>query len=325
MLRPGRDHPIVNFIGPAGSAKTTAMEVVASLVDPREPAHTGMPRNPDDLMLAAAARSVLCVDNVSKINGEMADSLCRLATGAGSERRELYTSGEVFISRACCPVMMTSLETVSSRDDFQRRTINLHILPATTAGCLPREMIKSLAREFAPAILGNLLDAVACAIRDREKVAKRLAGSLPALADMAIWVEAGAPMLRLKPGEFLTAYRLHKQRGIADAADSDEFVRALVRWLVGLPGRAFQGSARAILEGLARQANGEASWLPGAAKYVGERLDAKAAMLAAAGIEYHKRTDAKNHSSVFVLSLAGERGATDKGQASTVDEEELAF
>ncbi len=87
------------FGGEQGSTKSTAMRVDKALTDPTRPnpdefAPTSLRSPPrDERNLAAAARGarVLAFDNVSYIPQELADLLCRVATGADLGGRALYT------------------------------------------------------------------------------------------------------------------------------------------------------------------------------------------------------------------------------------------
>ncbi|MEJ0012290.1 MAG: hypothetical protein WDM94_06590 [Bauldia sp.] len=307
-LRPGGDHAILNLLGPPGASKTTAAETIIAIVDPREPATAGVPKTEDDLMVVASSRNVLAIDNASTLNQSLSDAFCRLTTGAGTEKRELYTSGEVFIIKACCPLIITSLEPPTARDDFQRRAINLHIKSTPAGQRLERQEVKELVRLMRPAFLGNLLEGVSCAIRRREETRKRLRGHLPALADLMTWVEAGALGLGLQDGEFQSAFKDHKQHAMIDAAQSDKLVQAIVEWLDDKPDRDFIGTPSAILDALKKRVTDSEmfdarQWLPVAARYLGDALESKQPLLVAAGVRHTSEVDKKTHNRVYRLKL----------------------
>src|SRR5262249_31369897 len=93
-----------------------------------------------------------------------------------------------------------------------------------------------------PGILAGLLDAVACSLRRKDEVQL---DRKPRLLDFARWVEAAAPALGLKPGEFLSAYVANREGASAVALESSPFALA-VRDLVEQRGE-WSGSATDLL------------------------------------------------------------------------------
>jgi hypothetical protein len=88
------------------------------------------------------------------------------------------------------------------------------------AGMRGREIIIARSRTESPfyrrfyaertLILGALLDAVSCALRNAKNV--RL-DRIPRMADFAVWSEAAAPVLGWKPGALLDAYESNRRAG----------------------------------------------------------------------------------------------------------------
>jgi hypothetical protein len=82
MLWPTGKYPLLAFIGEQGSGKTTALERARAIVDPNTSPHEKPPRKIEDLYLRARSSRVIGLDNLSAINGDLADALCRLAGAA---------------------------------------------------------------------------------------------------------------------------------------------------------------------------------------------------------------------------------------------------
>lgn len=280
--------------------------MIVSIVDPREPAHTSVPDKETDLMVAAATRNVIAIDNVTSISKEMSDAYCRLTTGGGMERRELYSDSNLHTLSACSSVIVTSIFPPTNREDFQRRAINFRIRPASNDERLAKEDVEAMAEWACPRIMGALMRAVSSAIRRREETRARLRGHLPALADMMLWVEAGAPDLGFRDGQFLDDYKQHKQAAVVEAADSDPLVQALVSLLGAQPDLKLEGTAKAVLERLTDIEAAHHEWMPKQPRYLRDQLEAKQALLAAARIAYSSRIDKKTKNPIFELRLEGQ-------------------
>ena len=82
-LRHAGPYPVLVLCGEQGSAKSTTMRIVRSLVDPVEVPVRTPPRSEHDLFIEAAHSHLLAYDNVSAMPPWLSDALCRLSTGGG--------------------------------------------------------------------------------------------------------------------------------------------------------------------------------------------------------------------------------------------------
>ncbi len=94
LVHPGRPTPICVLNGEHGSAKTTALKQIVSILDPKVGATAGPPKNEDDLIASAYSSQVVSFDNVSSFH-TLSDPLCRLATGGGLRKRQLFSDNTV--------------------------------------------------------------------------------------------------------------------------------------------------------------------------------------------------------------------------------------
>jgi hypothetical protein len=93
-LRPDGPFWLLAIGGEQGSAKTFFCKLMRMLIDPNTAANRTLPRDEEDLFIAANNGWVLSFDNVSGMPPWIADAMCRISTGGGFGTRTLYTNEE---------------------------------------------------------------------------------------------------------------------------------------------------------------------------------------------------------------------------------------
>lgn len=202
-FHPSGPYPILSVCGEQGSAKTTACKMLRSLVDPNKADLRAVPTNERDLMIAASNSWLLGYDNLSTMSQELGDSLCRVATGAGFATKALYTDTEETIISVKRPILTNGIADVANFPDLLERTVAVYLLAIPPD---KRREEDTLWTEFIaakPGILGAVLSAVSCALKNRRIV--KLAVK-PRMADFALWSKAAAPALGLEDDAFAEAY-----------------------------------------------------------------------------------------------------------------------
>jgi putative DNA primase/helicase len=142
-------------------------------------------------------------------------------------------------------VLITSITGVATRGDLLDRTISI-TLPAMSPQ--QRRNESDLWAQFdraVPGILGALLNGVSEALRNRNQT--QLA-RLPRLADFATWVEAAAPALGWKPGEFVAAFEAIRQDQDEVALESEAIGPAILALM--MEREVWSGTATELLAAL---------------------------------------------------------------------------
>lgn len=257
--RPHGPYPIVALQGEAGSGKSGCLDILRLLVDPARAMRSAPPRSEDDLVVTAAGQHVQSFDNVSSIQQHMYDALCRLATGGGLKKRQLYSDGEVFTLDVQRPVVMTAITLPDHvPDDFKSRLIAID-LERIVAEYRREAEIRGEFDALRPLILGSLLDGVVVAL---QRATEDLSGFAAAfrLSDAIHWVEQAAPAFGWEAGQFTAAYSRMRERLYEETADANPLVDLLSRWVqaqkvVGArdtdeardTGKVYDGSAKELL------------------------------------------------------------------------------
>ena len=243
-FHPRGPYPILALNGEQGSAKSTLTKLIRCLVDPNTAPIRSAPRDEETLVIAAKNSWIVALDNLSDVSAWLADALCRLSTGGGFSRRELYTDYAETVVQVIRPTILNGIPDVASRADLADRTIHL-TLPA-----IDEDGRRSEAEYWAdvetrrPTILGALLDGVAGALRRRGEVPAQFTR----MADFAAWINAAEPALGWHAGDFLEAFLANRRAAVDTTIEADPIGPALCELVAA---NDWEGAATELLTKLA--------------------------------------------------------------------------
>lgn len=235
-FRPGRPCPIGLLVGEQGTSKSTTTRVMRRLSDPSETDLIALPKSEDDLIVAALHSSVIALDNISHMKVDMLDSLCRVCTGAGLNKRKLHTDADPIAFNVQRPIICNGINPFSERGDFAERSLVLRLHPIEKR--ITEAKFWGDFDAAAPTIFGALLDILS-------ETLKRLPAAhvdeLPRMADFALLLSAAAPSLGAKPEALVAAFKAAQQRATEEALESDPFVQ-LIEKIIGEKGASRDGA-----------------------------------------------------------------------------------
>jgi len=305
-LIPEIDHPILMLGGMAGSGKSTAGEFLINIIDPSPAPRRSQPNDLEQWATAAAGSWGVLVDNVSTIRQWWSDALCKAVTGDGHVRRQLYTDSSLAVLRFRRVIAITSIDAGALQGDLGSRLllVDLNVIDEAQRRSESKLKAEYLARR--PAILGALLDIVACVLQKLETVdiqaTDRLADFSRVLAAMDMVISTNA--LELYVG----------QRGhIADAVLDDDPVGAAVRDFMAMR-EVWQGTAGELLSEITPE-NPPRVW-PKAANALSRRLNRIGPALCAVGVDVY-RPAPSDKTRKFVLQNTARIAQVARDDAST--------
>jgi uridine kinase len=123
VFLPRGSFPILALSGGQGSGQTTLTRRIQALVDPNQAPARQRPRSEDDLIIASANGAILAFDNLSNIDSDLSDALCRLATGAGFTKRRLYSDADEIIVEVRRPVIINGIADLVRMPDLADRAL----------------------------------------------------------------------------------------------------------------------------------------------------------------------------------------------------------
>ena len=247
-LHPEGPFPVLALDGEQGSAKTTTARMLRRLVDPNVADVRAVPREERDLLIAARNGRVVALDNLSSLDAQMADALCRVATGGGLGERALYTNGEEHVVHVENPVLLNGIPSLLARGDLADRAIALTLPAIADEQRRPEADIWADFNHAAPGILALLLDALALALRDAPGL--RLP-RLPRMADFARVACAAAPTFGWTAERVIRALEDNRAGAVAGVIEADGIASA-VQAIAGKQ-QVWTGTATGLLEEINRQ------------------------------------------------------------------------
>lgn len=229
IVRPGKASPIAILTGPAGSAKSSVLQLVVDLLDPKAGSRGGMPTKEDDLVVAAHQGALVSFDNATTLN-RLSDELCRLATGGGLRKRTLYSDKDVTAIDVIRPVIIAGIDPVAHQQDLIERLLIVELRPPSER--IDDETLVDMINEARPRLLGFLLDLVV----------KVLAMPAPSNVEGVRMVgfagvgERVAVALGREPGWFIEWYRAMLAESAEEGADGDCVFQLILMLLANATG-----------------------------------------------------------------------------------------
>jgi hypothetical protein len=186
-LRPRGPYPVLAVSGEPGTAKSTLVAMLRSLIDPNLSPLRALPREDRELFIQATNSWLQAFDNLSDLPHWISDTLCRLASGGGFAVRQLHTDQDEILFDACRPIVLNGIADMVGRTDLKDRTIFIVLNPIDEKDRRSEDVLWAEFNRERPRIFGALLDAITHGLKHLDAV--KLDG-LPRMADFAKWATA---------------------------------------------------------------------------------------------------------------------------------------
>lgn len=277
--------PMLLLLGPPGVAKSTRGQTLASVLDPRDELGSNFGKNLDDDRVKAMNRYLIGYDNLGKVSESTSDHLCRLVTGDESDKRMLYTDGDLITMSYRRTGILTAISVPSVRPDAMERMIPIHL------DSIPEEQraseldIRARFDEAHPKVLSWLFDGVSAAL-------KKLPKTRTEDRRRARMADYDDVLASLSP-KMIEAYHAVIADAMREVAEDDPFVTAIVAWLKDAKGT-FEGTPTdALAAASGRRSTGSwgsmTSWWPQSPRAFTTALDGNAGPLRAMGVTVSRK------------------------------------
>jgi hypothetical protein len=241
----GPTFPVLLLAASRGSGKTTIAEFLKSLIDPGRAPLIGLTADHHKASVAGSRRWMLAYDNVSAINPEQSDLICRLATGFGFSTRTLYeTDGETVFELAR-PQILTAIDHVVTRDDLSDRLLMVQLPEIDKSKRLKKSALDAKLENLRPGLLGALLTALSETLAEQTRINPP---ELPRMADYGHFAIAAETALGLPAGEFLRVFDANREASRQVVLESSPLAEAIQAMVAR--DREFTGTASVLLKRL---------------------------------------------------------------------------
>ncbi|MFE4828386.1 ATP-binding protein [Streptomyces sp. NPDC056672] len=308
---PSIPHPVLTFKGEQGTGKSKTAQMVVNLIDPSPASKRSQPRDIKAWSAQAFNSWALCLDNVSTIPPWLSDTLCKAVTGDGIVDRALYTDDDVVVLSFRRVLAMTTIDAGALAGDLAERLLMLDLQLIEEDRRRTEEELDAVFEAARPAVLGALLDLLACVLATLPTV--RL-DTMPRMADFA---RVLAAVDQVQEWNTLDSYLATSANVATDALEGDPF-GAAVATLVETVGT-WSGTAAQLLEQVPPPDGFRPQGWPKDATRAGGRLKRLAPLLRSIGITVDdtQRSPDRHRHKLIVLTRTEPASAT---SAPTQDE-----
>lgn len=214
--------------GEKGSAKSTLMRLIKSMVDPSSVEFLSIPHDRNQLVQNLSHNYIGYYDNVSYIVGWLSDEFCKAVTGSGLAKRALYTDDDDIVYSFRRALGFNGISLAATRPDLLDRGISIRLqrIPKNL-----RKGDKQLEAEFErirPQLLGYIMDTLVKVLQRWGTV--KLA-EYPRMADFAQFCELAAQCMGYKANEFTAAYAQNIERHTKEAIVASPVASAIVKMM----------------------------------------------------------------------------------------------
>jgi phage/plasmid primase-like uncharacterized protein len=289
-LHPHGPYPILMVTGEAGTAKSTLLKILRSLIDPNVADLRAPPRTDHDFYIAASSAHILVYDNLSYLPDFLSNNLCRISTGGGFGTRKYYTDNEERLFNEMRPSMLGAIDDVVAKNDLAERVVGVLLTPITgKKRRSENELWKAFERDR-PGILGALLDAVAHGLQRLPETRSKLEQQeeeLPRMADFVVWATACGDGLLWDEGAFADAYADNRAKVNETVVEGDSLTAAVRRLMEQEDGHWSNTMTELLrrLDAIVGPSEVKQKHWPSSASALGKRIRSMASSLRRTGIE----------------------------------------
>ncbi len=238
---PDFPHPLMYVYGPQGSAKSSISKIVREIIDPSILEVGTLPKNHEGLIQQLDHNWMNFFDNVSYIDQNMSDLLCKSITGIGVSKRELYTNDEdiIYNFKRCIGINGINLEGV--QPDLLERSILFNLKRMDDSNRLSEDKLKKDFEEDKSKILGAIFTILSQALDIKRDVELE---RTPRMADFTLWGCAIAEAIGYEMNDFLDAYLRNIDSQVEEGINSSGIALTIQGFMINK--QVWEGTARKL-------------------------------------------------------------------------------
>ena len=281
--------PALWLTGQQGSGKTTLGLLALLVINPTERMGGNFGKNERDDLTLLSGSFLPSFDNISSVSQSVNDFICRMATGAQSSNRALYTNDSLHLSTIMRTAVFSSINLpIGLREDGLERIVHVHSERIESKSRLRDSDMQQKFLSLHPEILGCLLSDVSGVIENYSNAVKEVEGNLPRMADYATLLAALDLHLddedKELPPQFLQSYLDILQASMRERALDDPFTTAILRLASEDGYKEIVQKLLLMLENAPERPTDHKAFWPASARNLGNTLTLHAESLRAVGV-----------------------------------------
>jgi hypothetical protein len=233
-LRPNTEYVGLSLFGEKGSAKSSTLQALAELVDPRGASRRTKPKHLEDIFVSAHNGRLISYENLSELSADMQDAFCTALTHGEFVTRKFHSNGDEFRIQLQNPVILNGIKNVVTRTDLLDRFICLQLPLIDSSTRLASSDVAKQFAEMKPFVFGAILKWFSAALKMLPIVTAEKP-DLPRKADFALLGEALARSLKKPKGEFFRLFDAAQNENTKHSVTSSPLGTAIVSFIAKYP------------------------------------------------------------------------------------------
>lgn len=230
MFIEGVPMPIMAIHGHSGASKSTTSSLIKRIVDPsgklNEDNLKSFPHGEDNFVTSLSSSYFSGFENISHIDVETSNMLCRAITGGSFDKRTQYTNGDVYTMSIKRKILINGVDFTISQSDLADRTILYELERIPEDQRKTDKFIEETFRRLLPDLLGQIFLILQKVLGMIDEVEKQIK-NLPRMASFGIYGEAIYQALGHKQGEFLKIYNESIKKNLESLYDNNPIIPCL--------------------------------------------------------------------------------------------------
>jgi len=230
MFISGIPMPIMAVHGHAGASKSTTSSMIKRIIDPsgrtNEDNLKSFPHGEDNFVTSLAGSYFSGYENISHIDVDISNTLCRAVTGGTFEKRTQYTNGDVFSITVKRKILINGIDFTISQPDLADRSIIYEMERIPEEQRKTDMNVEETFAKILPDLLGEIFRILEKVLSSIDKI-KEECTRLPRMASFGIFGEAIYQAMGHKQGEFLEIYNNSIQKNLESLYENNPIIPCL--------------------------------------------------------------------------------------------------
>ena len=230
MLIEGIPMPIMAIHGHSGASKSTTSSMIKRIVDPsgkfNEDNLKSFPHGEDNFVTSLSNSYFSAFENISHIDVETSNMLCRAITGGSFDKRTQYTNGDVYTMSIKRKILINGVDFTITQSDLADRTILYELERIPEDKRKTDKFIEETFQRLLPDLLGQIFLILQKVLGTVDEIEKQIK-NLPRMASFGIYGEAIYQALGHRQGEFLELYNLSIKNNLENLYENNPIIPCL--------------------------------------------------------------------------------------------------